>query len=139
MAISNAICNSFKLELINAEHDFNTHTFKIALYSSSASLGSSTTAYTTTNEVSGENYSAGGATLSGGSIARTDNIAYVDFNDASWNAATFTARGALIYNASNSNKAIMVIDFGYDQVLNGAGFTIVWPAAQSTTALLRIS
>ena len=121
MAISQAMCTSFKGELLNKEHDLNTDTIKIALYTSSASLGAATTAYSATNEISGTGYTAGGETLGSATIATTGTTAYVDFADPSWTSATFTANGALIYNDSASDKAIAVLAFGGDFTVTG------WP------------
>ena len=112
MAITQTTCTSFKVELFKAEHDFDSHTFKIALYTSSASLGASTTAYSTSNEItntSGSAYTAGGATLTVASTfpKSSGTTALVDFDNVSWASATFTARGALIYNSSASNKRLL--------------------------------
>ena len=137
MAITQAMCTSFKQELFNKEHDLDTDTIKIALYTSSASLGAGTTAYTTSNEVSGTGYTAAGETLTGATIATSGTTAYVDFDDASWTNASFTARGALIYNDSVSDKAIAVLDFGGDFTVSSGTFRIVFPAA-GTSAILRI-
>ena len=106
MAITSALCTSFKLELLNKEHDLDTDTIKIALYTSSATLGATSTAYATTNEISGTGYTAGGATLASAAITTSGTTAYVDFADPSWTTATFTVNGALIYNSSASNKQI---------------------------------
>ena len=137
MAITQAMCTSFKQELFNKEHDLDTDTIKIALYTSSASLGAGTTAYTTSNEVSGTGYTAAGETLTGNTISTSGTTAFVDFNDASWTNASFTARGALIYNDSVSDKAIAVLDFGGDFTVSSGTFRIVFPAA-GTSAILRI-
>tara|TARA_R100000479_G_scaffold172389_1_gene116958 strand:- start:836 stop:1252 length:417 start_codon:yes stop_codon:yes gene_type:complete len=137
MAITQAMCTSFKQELLNKEHDLDTDTLKIALYTSSATLGASTTAYATTNEISGTGYSAGGNTLTGATIATSGTTAYVDFNDPEWTSASFTANGALIYNTSASNKAIAVLAFGGDFTVAAGTFRIVFPAAGST-AIIRI-
>ena len=137
MAITQAMCTSFKQELFNKEHDLDTDTIKIPLYTSSASLGAGTTAYTTSNEVSGTGYTAAGETLTGNTISTSGTTAFVDFNDASWTNASFTARGALIYNDSVSDKAIAVLDFGGDFTVSSGTFRIVFPAA-GTSAILRI-
>ena len=137
MAITQAMCTSFKQELLNKEHDLDTDTIKIALYTSSATLGASTTAYSTTNEISGTGYSAGGNTLTGATIATSGTTAYVDFDDPEWTSASFTANGALIYNSSASNKAIAVLAFGGDFTVAAGTFRIVFPAAGST-AIIRI-
>jgi hypothetical protein len=139
MAITQAMCTSFKSELLNKEHDLDTDTYKIALYTSSATLDATTTAYATTNEISGTGYSAGGATLSGGAIATSGTTAYVDFTDPSWTTASFTANGALIYNTSASNKAVAVIAFGGDFTVTTGTFTVVFPAADASNAIIRIA
>jgi hypothetical protein len=140
MAITQALCTSFKAELLDGVHDMNTDTFKIALYTSSASLGASTTAYTTSNEVaSGSGYTAGGNTITGGSISSSGTTAFVDFADTTWAAASFTASGALIYNSSKSDKAVAVLDFGGDKIGGGGDFTIKFPAATATDALIRLT
>tara|TARA_R110002020_G_scaffold452019_2_gene666333 strand:- start:253 stop:675 length:423 start_codon:yes stop_codon:yes gene_type:complete len=140
MAITQAICNSFKEELLEGTHDLDGHTLKLALYTSSATLGASTTAYSTTNESSGTNYTAGGATLSSVAVASSGSTAYVDFADVSFSSATISdAAGALIYNSSASNKAIAVIDFGAKKSVTSGTLTISLPAAAASTAIIRIS
>ena len=138
MAIASAMCSSFKEELFNKEHDMDTNTFKIALYTSSATLGAATTAYSVTNEIAGAGYTAGGATLANPSITLSGTTAFIDFDDPSWAAATFTANGALIYNTSASNKAVCTIAFGGDFTVAGGTFTITFPAADASNAILRI-
>ena len=138
MAITQAICDSFRLELGQAIHDLAADTIKIALYTSSATLGAGTTAYSATNEVSGTGYSAGGATLASKAWTVIDNRAVFDCADPVWTAATITARGALIYNASKANRAIAVLDFGADIASTNGDFTITLPAATAADALLRI-
>ena len=139
MAITQALCTSYKAELLNKEHDMNTNTFKIALYTSSATLSAATTAYSGTNEITGTNYTGGGATLSGGTIATSGTTVFVDFTDPTWSSATFTARGALIYNSSVSNKAVCVLDFGGDFSVTSGTFAIVFPAADASNALIRLA
>lgn len=143
MAISQAMCTSFKVELMQALHNFTNgtgNTFKIALYTSSATLGATTTAYTTSNEVpSTGNYSAGGNTLTNVTPTSTGTTAFTDFADTTWSSATITARGALIYNSTNSNRAVAVLDFGSDKTSTNGDFTIVFPAATSTDAIIRIA
>lgn len=141
MAITQTMCSSFKQEVLLGEHDLDTDTIKIALYTSSATLGASTTAYTTSNEVSssGTNYTAGGNTLTGAAVTLDGTTAVVDFDDTSWASATITARGALIYNSSKSNKAIAVLDFGGDKTSTNGTFTINFPAATASTAIIRIA
>ena len=138
MAISTAMCVSFKKELFEAEHDFTADTFKIALYTSSATLGASTTAYSTSNEVSGTGYTAGGATLTVVAPTTSGNSAFVDFSDVTFTSSTITARGALIYNSSKSNKAVIVLDFGSDITTTNATFTITMPTASAGDAIVRI-
>lgn len=138
MAISTAMCTSFKKELFEAEHDFTADTFKIALFTSSATLGASTTAYSTTDEVSGTGYTAGGETLSNITVTTSGITAFIDFDDVSITNATITARGALIYNSSKSNKAVAVYDFGSDQSSTAATFTIQVPTADAANSVLRI-
>ena len=140
MAITQAICNSFKEELLEGTHDLDGHTLKLALYTSSATLGATTTAYSTTNESSGTYYTAGGATLSSVTVASSGSTAYVDFADVSFSSATISdAAGALIYNSSASNKAIAVIDFGAKKSVTSGTLTISLPAAAASTAIIRIS
>jgi hypothetical protein len=140
MPITQAMCNSFKTELLGGTHDLDTDTIKIALYTSSATLGASTTAYSTTNEVTGSTgYTAGGNTLSGAAITLSGSTAIVDFTDTTWSSATITARGALIYNSSKSDKAIAVLDFGSDKSSTNGDFTIVFPTADASNAIIRIA
>ena len=137
MAITQAMCTSFKFEILQEGHQMDTDTIKVALFTSSASLGASTTAYSTSNEVSGTGYTAGGVTLTSTTVATTGTVAYFDADDPSWTSASFTARGALIYNDTNSDKAIAVLDFGGDFTVAGGTFKIVLPAA-GTAAIIRI-
>lgn len=142
MTITAAICTSFKKEVLKGTHNFSAsggNTFKIALYSSSASLDSSTTAYSAANEASGTNYTAGGATLTNVEPATSGTTAYTDFADAAWAAASFTARGALVYNSSASDKSVCVLDFGIDKTATAQTFTVVFPTADSTNAILRLA
>ena len=144
MAIEQAIANSFKKELLEGQHEFQFggDKFKLALYSSSATLNSATTSYTTTQEVgdSGQ-YAAGGGALvqPNPSTSVASGVAIVDFNDLSFTGATITARGALIYNTSASNKAVAVLDFTTDKVSTAGTFTIVFPGFTTSAAILRIS
>jgi hypothetical protein len=139
----NYMPTSFKIQLLNGLQNFSANTFKIALYTSSATLDANTTAYSTSNEVAtGGNYVAGGNTLSvtttptdGGS----GTTAFIDFADTTWSAATITARGALIYNNSQSNSAVAVLDFGSDKTSTDGDFTVQFPAATNTTAIIRIA
>jgi hypothetical protein len=141
MAITQAMTTSFKKELMEGVHDFTTHTFKIALYTSSATLDATTTAYSATNEVSGTNYTAGGNTLTvtGGAVSTSGTTAYIDFSDTTWADATITARGAVIYNSSASNKAVAVLDFGADKTSTAGDFTVSFPTADASNAIVRIA
>ena len=141
MAITSAVCNSFKTEILTGTHNFTNggHTFKIALFTSSASLSKSTTAYSTSNEVSGTNYSAGGIALTNVTPVLSGDTAVIDFTDATFTNVTVTARGCLIYNSSASNKAVAVIDFGSDQSASGSNFVISFPTANATSAIVRIA
>ena len=137
MAITQAMCTSFKSEILQEGHQLATDTIKIALYTSSASLGATTTAYSTRNEVSGTGYTAGGVTLTSAAVSTTGTTAHFDADDPTWTSASFTANGALIYNDTNSDKAIAVLAFGGDFTVAGGTFKIVFPAAGST-AIIRI-
>ena len=137
MAISQAMCTSFKAEILDEQHDLVADTIKIALYTSSASLGAGTTAYATTNEITGTGYTAGGVTLGSKTVDTSGTTAYFDAADPSWTSASFTANGALIYNDTNSDKAIAVLAFGGDFTVAGGTFQIVFPAA-GTAAIIRI-
>lgn len=142
MAITQAMCTSFKVELLQGTHNFSASggdTFKIALYTSSATLDASTTAYSSTNEVSGTGYTAGGATLTRVDPTSSGTTAFTDFADVSWTNASFTAAGALIYNSTDSNKAVAVLSFGGDKTVSGGTFTIQFPAADASNAILRIA
>lgn len=142
MAIAQAVCNSFKQEILEGIHDFESGAdeFKLALYTSDANLSAATTAYSATNEVanSGE-YSAGGGTLQSQQVGLDTGVAIVDFADLSFTGVTLTARGALIYNTSESNKAVCVLDFGSDKTATSGTFTIQFPAFTSAAAILRIA
>lgn len=144
MAISQAMCTSFKVGILDGDFDFGTGTtqvFKIALYTSSASLDATTTAYTTSNEVVGTGYSAGGNTLTVSQVpTSTGTTAWLDFADSTWSSATITARGALIYLANGTtNPAVCVLDFGSDKTSTNGDFTIIFPAADSSNAIIRIA
>lgn len=138
MAITTAIANSFKLEILQGIHEPGDD-YKIALYAAAATLGAGTTAYSATNEVSGAGYTAGGKSLTGYAAALASGVAYLDFADPSWAAATITARGALIYNASKANRAVGVFDFGADVTSTAAAFTVELPAPGAATAVVRIA
>ena len=142
MAITQAMCTSFKVELLQGVHNFTASTgnaFKLALYTSSATLGESTTAYTSSNEVANSGtYSAGGGSLTNVTPTSTGTTAFTDFADISFTSATITARGALIYNSTDSNKAVCVLDFGGDKTSTSGTFTVQFPAADSSNAIIRI-
>jgi hypothetical protein len=148
MAISQALCTSFKEEALNGIHAFGTtvvragttgDTYKIALYTSAATLDATTTVYSPTNEVSGTGYVAGGETLTAVAPTTSGTTAYLDFNDVTWSTATITANGALIYNSTQGNKAVAVIAFGGDKTSTAGDFTIVFPAADASNAIIRIA
>lgn len=142
MAISTAMCTSFKSGLMSGLHDFDNpggNTFKIALYTSSATLGASTTAYSTSDEVIGTGYTAGGNTLTSVSPTTSGTTAYVDFADTTWSNSTITANGALIYNANSSNASCVVLAFGSDKSSSNGDFVIVFPTANATDAIIRIA
>jgi len=157
MAITQAMCNSFKGELMLAVHDFRAtagDTFKFAMYTSSATIDANTTAYSATNEVTGTNYTAGGGTLTRVGVGTTNTSAsagtgFTDFADLTFTNATVTARGALIYNTTPSalsnaggtltNAAVCVLDFGSDKTSTAGDFTIIFPAFDATNAIIRIS
>ena len=142
MAISQAVCNSFKQQILEGIHNFATggNVFKLSLYTSAANLSASTTVYTSTNEVSNTGqYTAGGGTLTGQQTSLDTGVAIVDFADLSFTGVTLTAAGALIYNTSATNKAVCVLDFGGDKTATAGTFTIQFPAFTSAAAILRIA
>ena len=145
MAISSAICTSFKQEILVGTHNFTASsgdTFKLALFTSSASLGAATTDYSTSNEISntsGSAYSAGGATLTSVTPTTSGTTALCDFADVSFTSASFTANGALIYNDDQSDKAVAVIAFGADKTVTSGTFTIQFPTADASNAIIRIA
>ena len=145
MAISSAICNSFKQEILVGTHNFTAssgNAFKLALYTSSASLGAATTAYSTSNEItnsSGTAYTAGGATLTSVTPTTSGTTAFCDFSDVSFTSASFTANGCLIYNDTQSDKACAVIAFGGDKTVSSGTFTIQFPTADASNAIIRIA
>jgi hypothetical protein len=149
MAITQAMATSFKVDLLNGIHAFGTtvvraattaDTFKIALYTSSATLDATTTAYATTNEVSGTGYTAGGNTLTVAQTpTSTSTTAWLDFSDTTWSSSTITANGALIYNDDQSDKAVAVLAFGGDKTSTNGDFTVVFPTADSSNAIIRIA
>jgi len=142
MAITSTLTTSFKKELLEAKHNFlasGGNSFKLALYTSSATLGAATTAYSATNEASGTNYSAGGAVLTNINPTSSGTTGFTDFADLTFSNATVTARGCLIYNDTNSDSAVASIDFGGDKTSTAGDFTIVFPAAAADTAIIRIA
>ena len=142
MAITQAMCTSFKKELLEGTHNFKNSggsTFKLALFTSSATLGASTTAYATTNEVSGTGYSAGGNTLTRVDPSTDGTTAITDFADTTFSTATITANGALIYNSSASDKAVIVLAFGGDKTSTAGDFTVQFPTADASNAIIRIA
>lgn len=156
MAITQALCTSFKQEILQGIHNFTNgsgggtttstgtgNTFKIALFTSSASLGAGTTAYADSNQVSGTGYSAGGNTLTNVTPTVSSTTALTDFADTTWSSSTITARGALIYNSSttagSANRAVAVVDFGSDKTTSAGDFTITFPTADASSAIIRIA
>ena len=145
MAITSAICTSFKVELLKGTHNFTAttgNTFKIALYDSDATLGASTTAFSTSEEItntSGSAYTSGGATLTSVTPTSSSTTAICDFADVSFSSASFTANGALIYNSSASNGAVCAIAFGSDKTATNGTFTIQFPTADATNAIIRLA
>lgn len=143
----NYMCTSFKQELLTGQHNFTAstgHTFKLAMYTNSASFTAATTAYTTSNEVSGTGYSAGGGTLVNVTPTTSGTTALTDFNDLTFSTATVTARGALIYNTttnggSNTTDTVVVLDFGSDKTSTAGDFTIQFPTASASDAIIRIA
>ena len=142
MAISSTLVTSFKKELLTATHNFTAssgHTFKLALYTSSATLGATTTAFTTTGQASGTNYTSGGSNLTAVTPTSSGTTGFTDFSDLTFGTATITARGCLIYNSSQSNKAVASIDFGGDKTSKAGDFTIQIHAAAASTEIIRIA
>jgi len=156
MAITQAMTTSFKQEILQGIHNFTSgsgggtttttgsgNVFKIALYTSSASLSATTTAYSTSNEVSGTNYTAGGNTLTNVTPTTSSTTALTDFADTTWSSSTITARGALIYNSSTTagtaDRAVVVLDFGADKTSTSGDFVIQFPAASASEAIIRIA
>ena len=156
MAITQALCTSFKQEILQGIHNFTSgsgggtstttgsgNTFKIALYTSSATLSASTTAYSSTNEASGTGYSAGGASLTNVTPTTSSTTALTDFADVTWSSSSVTARGAVIYNSSttagSANRAVLVLNFGSDKASSSGDFTITFPTADASSAIIRIA
>tara|TARA_R100000388_G_scaffold90018_1_gene71137 strand:+ start:408 stop:833 length:426 start_codon:yes stop_codon:yes gene_type:complete len=141
MAITSAICTSFKQEILVEGHNLTNgaDSIKLALYTSSATLGAGTTAFTTTGQATGTNYSSGGSALSNVTPSTSGTTAIVDFADLTFSTATITARGCLLYNSTNSNKAICAIDFGGDKTSTAGDFTVVFPSPTATGAIIRLA
>lgn len=140
MPITQCMVTSFKADVLNGAQDLDTDVIKLALYTSSATLDATTTAYSSTNEVAASGtYAAGGGTLAGATISTSGTTAFVTFSNISFTSATITARGALIYNSSKSNKAIAVLDFGSDKTSTNGTFTVQMPAATASDAVIRIA
>ena len=156
MAITQALCTSFKQEILQGIHNFTSgsgggtstttgsgNAFKIALFTSSATLSASTTAYSSSNEASGTGYSAGGAALTNVTPTTSSTTALTDFADVTWSSSTITARGALIYNSStaagSANRAVLVLNFGSDKSSSSGDFTITFPTADASSAIIRIA
>ena len=142
MAITSILTTSFKKELLEAVHNFSAsggNSFKLALYTSSATLGATTTAFTTTGQSSGTNYTSGGSALTNIAPTSSGTTGFCDFSDLTFSTATVTARGCMIYNDTNSDKSVATIDFGGDKTSTAGDFTIVFPAAAASTAIIRIA
>ena len=150
MAITQAMATSFKVEILDGVHNFGVgvvrgstaaDVFKIALYTSSATLSATTTAYTTSNEVAtAGGYTAGGNTLTISQVpTSTTTTAWLDFTDSTWTAATITANGAMIYNSTQGNKCVAILAFGGDKTSTAGDFTVIFPTADSTNAIIRIA
>ena len=150
MAITSAICSSFKQELLQGKHSFESsggHTFKLALFDSDASLGAATTGYSTSEEITNTSrtaYTAGGATLTNAGVSLSSTTAFTDFDDVTYTSASFTANGAMIYNTttdggSGTTNAVAIIAFGGDKTASNGTFKIEFPAAAATTAIIRLA
>ena len=148
MAVQQTTTTSFRIELLQAVHNFgptSPNTFKIALYTAAANIGASTTEYTTSNEIVGAGYTAGGNTLvisispTYGNNSVGAPTAFISFVNTSWTGASFTCRGALIYNSTQSNKSVAVLDFGSDKTVSSDTFQIIFPASDANSAIVRIS
>jgi len=142
MAITSTLTTSFKVELMTGTHNFTNssgNSIKLALYTSSATLGATTTAFTTTGQASGTNYSSGGSALTNVTPSATGTTAVTDFADLTFGTATITARGCMIYNDTNSDKSVATIDFGGDKTSTAGDFTVVFPAKAAGTAIIRIA
>lgn len=138
----NFMCTSFKGEVLQGLHNFTLSTgnvFKIALYTNSAAFTAATTVYTTANEVIGTGYTAGGNTLTNVTPTTSGTTALTNFADTTWSTSTITARGAMIYNSTNGNRAVAILDFGSDKVSTAGDFTIIFPTPDATNAIIRIA
>jgi hypothetical protein len=138
MAISQGMSISFKKQVLLGDQDFDANTFKLALFTDTASLSSGTATYSTSAEVSGIGYTAGGNTLSIVDVTVDGSVGIVDVSNTAWTTATFTARGGLIYNSSKSNSTVAVLDFGGNKSVENGTFTIQFPAAAAATAIIRL-
>ena len=149
MAITQAMATSFKVEILDGIHAFGTtvvrgsttaDSFYLALYTSAATLDATTAAYTATNEASGTGYSAGGQLLTISQVpTSTSTTAWLDFDNETWTSSSITARGCMIYNSTQSNKCVAVLDFGADKTSTNGDFTVIFPAADSSNAIIRIA
>lgn len=138
MAILQGLTTSFKQQMVQGQQNLSANTLKMALYTGFATLNQDTTVYSTTNEITGTGYTAGGNTLSGVTInTDADGVVYINFNNVVWTNASFTVRGALIYNVTQSNASVAVLDFGADKTCTNQTFTVTMPANTATTALIR--
>ena len=138
MAIQQGLTTSFKQQMVQGQQNLSANTLKMALYTAFATLGPDTTVYATTNEVTGTGYTAGGELMSGVTInTSAAGVVYINFNNVVWTNASFTVRGALIYNASQSNASVAVLDFGSDKTCSNQTFTVTMPTNTATTALIR--
>jgi hypothetical protein len=138
MSFTQGLTTSFKSQMVQGQQNLAANTLKIALYTGFATLGPDTTVYSTTNEITGTGYTAGGNTLSGVTISTSaDGVVYINFSNVVWTNASFTTRGALIYNASQSNASVAVLDFGADKTCTNQTFTVTMPTNSATTALIR--
>jgi len=138
MAIQQGLTTSFKQQMVQGQQNLASNTLKMALYTGFATLGPDTTVYSTTNEATGTGYTAGGVTMSGVTInTSASGIVYINFSNVVWPNASFTVRGALIYNVSQSNASVAVLDFGADKICSNQTFTVTMPTNSATTALIR--
>jgi hypothetical protein len=138
MSFTQGLTTSFKSQMVQGQQNLAANTLKLALYTGFATLGPDTTVYSTTNEITGTGYTAGGNTLSGVTISTSaDGVVYINFSNVVWTNASFTTRGALIYNASQSNASVAVLDFGADKTCTNQTFTVTMPVNSATTALIR--